>query len=69
MLTGAADNSAKLWDCETGKEVATFQTRSAVRTCYFSHSGQYFVYSTDEAMSNKCEIVLYDVRSYDSPIR
>ena len=27
------------------------------------------MYSTDEAMSNKCEIVLYDVRDYESPIR
>ena len=27
------------------------------------------MYSTDEAMSNKCEIFLYDVRNYESPIR
>lgn len=27
------------------------------------------MYSTDEAMNNKCEIVLYDVRDHESPIR
>ena len=69
ILTGAADNSARLWDCETGKELTTFHTQSAVRTCAFSYSGQYLMYSTDEAMSNKCEIFLYDVRDYESPIR
>ena len=69
VLTGAADNSARLWDCEMGKELTTFHTQSAVRTCSFSHSGQYLMYSTDEAMSNKCEIFLYDVRDYESPVR
>lgn len=69
VLTGAADNSARLWDCETGKELTVFPTQSAVRTCAFSHSGQYLMYTTDEAMSNKCEIFLYDVRYYESPIR
>ena len=27
------------------------------------------MYSTDAAMSSKCEIVLYDTRELDSPIR
>ena len=69
VLTGAADNTARLWDCETGKELNRFDTNSAVRTCGFSLSGKYMIYSTDATMNNKCEISLYDVRETESPIR
>jgi len=69
VLTGAADNSARLWDCETGRELLKFDTNSAVRTCCFSYSGKLFTYSTDMAMKSKCEIVLYDVRQQESPVR
>ena len=69
VLTGAADNTARLWDCETGRELFKFETNSAVRTCCFSYSGKLFTYSTDMAMKSKCEIVLYDVRALESPIR
>ena len=70
VLTGAADNSARLWDCETGTELARYDTNSAVRTCGFSSIGNYLMYSTDAAMKNICEIILYDVRDKASaPIR
>lgn len=68
VLTGSADNTAKLWDCETGKEVSNFVTGSAVRTCGFSHNGNYLMYSTDAALGFDCEIFLYDIRVTDSPI-
>ncbi|XP_006871545.1 PREDICTED: carcinoembryonic antigen-related cell adhesion molecule 16 [Chrysochloris asiatica] len=35
VLTGSADNSCRLWDCETGKQLALLKTNSAVRTCGF----------------------------------
>lgn len=69
VLTGSADNTARLWDCETGKELSSFSTGSAVRACGFSHNGKYLMYSTDAAMGLDCEIVLYDVRQTDAPIR
>lgn len=69
MLTGAADNSARLWDAETGQEVVSFETNSAVRTCSFSLSGKYLMYSTDATMNNKCEIQLYDIRDPQAVIR
>ena len=71
MLTGSADNSARLWDCETGAELAKFPSSSAVRTCTFSYSSKLFAYSTDATMGSTCEIVLYDVREKEreSPIR
>ncbi len=68
MFTGSADNSARLWDVETGKEVSNFGTGSAVRTCGFSHNGNYLMYSTDAALGLNCEIILYDIRATESPI-
>ena len=69
VLSGSADNSARLWDCETGKEVSRFDTKSAVRTCAFSYSSNLFMYTTDEVMGNKCEVLLYDTRDQEAPIR
>ena len=43
VLAGSADNSAKLWGCETGIELESFATSSAVRTCCFFYSGNLFV--------------------------
>lgn len=61
LLTGSADNSAKLWDVETGNQLVNFDTGSAVRTCAFSYSGKQLFYTTDKAMGQICEIKLYDV--------
>lgn len=61
LLTGAADNSAKLWDIETGTQLLNFPTNSAVRTCAFSYSGKDLFYTTDKAMGNQCKIVFHDV--------
>ena len=61
MLTGCADNSAKLWDVETGSELINFETDSAVRTCAFSYSGKQIFYSTDKSMGQICEVRFFDV--------
>ena len=61
MITGSADNSAKLWDIETANQLVNFETGSAVRTCGFSYSGKQLFYSTDKAMGQTCEIRFYDV--------
>ena len=69
VLTGSADNSAKLWDCETGKELNQFETGSAVRSCMFSYSGNLLEYTTDSTMGTTCEIILYDIRDLEAPVR
>ena len=68
VLTGSADNSAKIWDCEYGKEIRSFSTSSSVRTCGFSHLGNLLMYSTDERRDVSCEILVYDVRSDESAV-
>ena len=40
-----------------------------VRTCTFSYSSNLFAYSTDATMGSTCEIVLYDIREREAPIR
>ena len=69
VLTGSADNTARLWDCETGRELSQFPTVSAVRACSFSYSSNLFVFSTDATMGSKCEISLFDVRQTEEAVR
>ena len=43
-------------------------TKSAVRTCGLSFSGHLMMYTTDKAMSQPCQMLVYDLRD-DSQIR
>lgn len=62
VLTGSADNTCRIWDCGTGSQLEEFGTKSAVRTCGFSFSGQMVMYTTDKAMGQSCEMRVYDLR-------
>jgi len=62
VLTGAADNTCKLWDAQTGQCVSTLDTNTAVRSCGFSFSANYVMLTTDKTMGFPCEILIYDVR-------
>jgi len=62
FLSGGGDMTIRLWDCETGKQMAKLDRDSPVRTSLFSYSGNMVVYTTDFAMSKPCEIFMADVR-------
>lgn len=62
VLTGAADNTCKLWDCETGKQLASIETKTAVRSNGFSYSGNMIMFTTDRTMGFPCEMSIFDVR-------
>ncbi|KAJ8273085.1 hypothetical protein GJAV_G00097230 [Gymnothorax javanicus] len=62
VLTGSADNSCRLWDCETGKQLALLETSSAVRTCGFDFSGNIIMFSTDKQMGYQCYMNFFDLR-------
>uniref|UniRef100_A0AAQ6ILM1 Eukaryotic translation initiation factor 3 subunit I n=1 Tax=Anabas testudineus TaxID=64144 RepID=A0AAQ6ILM1_ANATE len=62
VLTGSADNSCRLWDCETGKQLALLNTNSAVRTCGFDFSGNIIMFSTDKQMGYQCYLNFFDLR-------
>eukprot|EP00043_Microstomoeca_roanoka_P004618 m.50775 g.50775 ORF g.50775 m.50775 type:complete len:337 (+) comp12573_c1_seq2:289-1299(+) len=62
LITGSADNTLKLWDVQTGKELFTVPTQTAVRTCKFSYDGQSIMYSTDHAMGYPCYHRILDMK-------
>ncbi|XP_060862620.1 eukaryotic translation initiation factor 3 subunit I-like [Metopolophium dirhodum] len=62
FLSGAADNTLRLWDVATGVEIGNISSNSAVRTCSFSYSADLASYSTDQAMKQDCEIFIVDAR-------
>ena len=70
LVTGAADNSVRLWDIQTGKEIGKIDTNCAVRTCNFSYSGNMVCYTTDKQMGYPSEIHVVDARTFnpDEPI-
>jgi len=68
VLTGSADNSCRMWDCEKGTNLVNIPTDTAVRTNGFSYSGQLIMYSTDTTMGKRCAIYIYDIRD-DSQIK
>jgi len=66
LVTGAADNSVRLWDIQTGKELSIIDTKSAVRTSAFSYSGNMVCYTTDKQMGYPCEINVVDARNFNA---
>ncbi|XP_061715620.1 eukaryotic translation initiation factor 3 subunit I [Cydia pomonella] len=68
LITGGGDSSCRLWDLETGKNIATVKTNSSVRTCNFSFSANEAAYTTDKAMGHPCEVFVIDTRTVDDSI-
>lgn len=66
FMSGAGDNTFKIWDCETGKEIGNVLAASSVRSCMFSFSATMAVYTTDKAMRQPCEMFIIDTRTIDS---
>ena len=50
LLTASGDNSCRLWDVYTGKELFKFNTKTAVRSVMFSHGCKQAVFVTDATM-------------------
>ncbi|XP_066587157.1 eukaryotic translation initiation factor 3 subunit I [Prorops nasuta] len=68
FLSGSGDNTMRVWDCETGKEIGQLATNSSVRTCSFSYSANLAVFSTDKALGHQCELFIMDVRNVDAEL-
>ncbi|XP_022915779.1 eukaryotic translation initiation factor 3 subunit I [Onthophagus taurus] len=68
FMSGGGDNTFRVWDCETGKEIGCVSTNSSVRACNFSFSGNMAAYATDKAMKHNCEIFIIDTRNVDESI-
>uniref|UniRef100_A0A1B0AIS3 Eukaryotic translation initiation factor 3 subunit I n=1 Tax=Glossina pallidipes TaxID=7398 RepID=A0A1B0AIS3_GLOPL len=66
LITGSGDMTTKVWDVEHGTVIASIPSKSSVRTCNFSYSGNQAAYSTDKAMGQNSELFLIDVRTVDA---
>lgn len=62
LLSGSADNTCKLWDVETGKELESLATNTAVRSCGFSYCGNLIMFTTDQAMGHASTLNVFDIR-------
>lgn len=65
LISGAGDNTFRMWDIQTGKEISQIVTNSSVRACNYSYSSNMAVYTTDKAMGYPCEMFIIDVRNTD----
>ena len=66
LLSGAADNTIRLWDVENGAQLNRIDAKSAIRTCKFSYSGNMVAFTTDKTMGQQCVIHIVDVRTFGS---
>jgi len=64
FLSGAADNTIRLWDVSNGVMLERIDTKSAVRTCKFSYSGNMVAFTTDKQMGQPCVIHIVDLRCF-----
>jgi len=62
LVTGCADDSAKIWDCSTGKQLYHMDTPTGVRTCCFSSNKNTLVLSTDANRNKPSYLMFYDLR-------
>jgi len=68
LMTGSADQSSKLWDVETGKEIRTQKCPVSVRWVSMAEGDRTFLNITDQVMGKDATIYVYDV-SRPTPIR
>ena len=64
FLSGAADNTIRLWDVSNGVMLERIDTKSAIRTCKFSYSGNMVAFTTDKQMGQPCVIHIVDLRCF-----
>ncbi|KAI9343853.1 WD40-repeat-containing domain protein [Zopfochytrium polystomum] len=63
LLTGSADNTARLWEVETGRCVFTWETRTAVRAVAFALGDEMALFITDATMGQPCTIHIVPIEA------
>jgi len=65
LLTGSSDQTAKLWDVKTGKELHSFKHASGVRSVGFAHGERMILTVQDNQYSQIPTIYIYNVDDLD----
>lgn len=67
LITGAADNTARLWDVQAGKERASLLTDTAVRCVEFSECGAgQVIVVTDAKMGQPAKLMIFSTNDLSS---
>jgi translation initiation factor 3 subunit I len=61
MMSGAADNTLRLWSVSTGKCLFTWEFPTAVKRVAFSQDDQQVVCITEQRMGHQCAIRVFNV--------
>lgn len=63
IVTGAADNTCKLWDVQTGRCLKTWEFQTAVKRVEFSEDNSMVLCVTEERMGYKGTVTVYPVNN------
>ncbi|KAF8182325.1 eukaryotic translation initiation factor 3 [Pholiota molesta] len=61
MVSGAADNTLRLWEVATGKCLFTWEFPTAVKRVAFNETGTQVVCITEQRMGHQCAIRVFDI--------
>jgi len=61
LITGSADQSAKLWDVQTGECLFTFKYNEPSRAVAYAHGARMAAVSTDPFMGNASNLYIYRI--------
>jgi len=67
VLTASADASAKLWDCETGECINSFEQHGPVHGAAWADGSNMFATISDPFVEHHAQISIYDVPENDDP--
>jgi translation initiation factor 3 subunit I len=66
LITGSADQSVKLWDCETGVQLHSFNFDSPARAVSFAEGDKLVVITTDPFMEQQSAIHVKNIEGDQS---
>ncbi|KAI7459705.1 Eukaryotic translation initiation factor 3 subunit [Hortaea werneckii] len=61
LATGGADNTLRLWEVKTGRELKQWEFLTSIRRCEFSEDGKRLLGVTEKRTGQLSNIVVYDI--------
>jgi translation initiation factor 3 subunit I len=61
LATGAADNTMRLWDVQTGKLLKTWDFPSSIKRVEFSPDGKYLLAVQEKRQTVQSAIIVYEI--------